>query len=75
MNFKASSPFRQRLMRNVKQRLRGLLIGPLLIFVAATSSCVSSSPMQSSPASQVVVEQSAMAAPNYTQRLLKLLSE
>ena len=55
-------------------RLRSLLLGLLLTCVAVMSGCQSNSQMPPSVASQVTVDPSLMAEPNYEQTLLNFLS-
>lgn len=54
---------------------KAMLIGLLLLCVAMVSGCGSNLPMPLCPQSQVTVDQTLMAEPNYTQTLLDFLSE
>ncbi|APV17353.1 putative Rz1-like protein [Pseudomonas phage UNO-SLW4] len=55
--------------------LKALLLGLWLSFVIAVSGCQSNLPTPSEKPSRHTIEASLMVEPNYTQRLLKLLSE
>lgn len=59
----------------VNKGLKAMLLGLLMVCVAMVSACQSSSQIKPSPPSKHTIEASLMVEPNYTQRLLKLLSE
>lgn len=61
--------------RWLKQNLRNTLLGLWLICAVMVSGCQSNLPTVPLSPSKVTIEASLMVEPNYTQRLLKLLSE
>lgn len=75
MKYKLNSTQLRAIGQATKRGLRNSLLGLWLIFAVAVSGCQSNLPTVPERPSKVTIEASLMVEPNYTQRLLNLLSE
>ena len=75
MLFKRNSTPRPRPGLKIRRGLKALPAALLIACVSLMYGCQSSSQMQPLPKSKHTIEASLMVEPNYTERLLKLLSE